>query len=322
MRRSVKIAVTLALLAVVLMLLGWWYDTAPKGRAVVRGTLPGMTTNPNGSVDAADLPSVERSDDLATVICRVEGDGEPGALTATLDEDLQTSTTAGNDLILRVEPGRWRLAWEVTVTGGETTRSFTQPLGTWDLVAGDTRACVLGPTGVPVRGRVVDKAGTGVPGALIEGCESRLTAGEDGTFAGPIALSPSGRCELRARFLDGALSRYGPPVAVDLFTATQPVELSVPTDPVAGLGIGFQVDEGGVRVTMVMPDSPAYAAGLEVGDLIIGVDGTTVIGLDTWQFLALGTGREGSLVRLDVRYEDVVDHIEFRRERIAALETP
>lgn len=321
MRRRLQIAAAVGLVLVVLLLLAGWYDRAPKGRSVVRGTLPGMTEHPDRPEgEPGELPAVPRSDDLATIVCRVEGTDTPGMLVASAESELVQSTVSADDLILRVEPGTWDLAWLVTVSRGGTDRNVSQPLGTWTLAAGDTRACVLGAEGVPIQGRVVDTDGHPVGGALVEGCESRLVAGEDGHFAGPLALTMEGTCALRARYLDGALSRYGDPVTVDLFTATQPIELVVPSEPVAGLGIGFRVERAGVRVTMVMPDSPAYAAGLEVNDLIIAVDGVSVVGLDTWEFLALGTGKEGSLVRLDLRYQDVVDHVEFRRERIAALE--
>ena len=321
MRRSVKVAAVIALLAMTLLLLGWWYDTLPKGRALVRRTLPGMSSASEGPRERADIPVAERSDDLATIVCRVEGDGEPGLLTASNGGDQFVSTAAGNDLILRVDAGRWNLAWEFSTSDGDFARQYVQPLGSWELIAGDTRVCVLGTDGVPVSGQVVDEDGRGVASARVEGCDTRLVAGEDGRFSGNLAMPRSGRCSVRARFLDGALSRYGTAVDIDLFSATEPLELTVPTEPVAGLGIGFEVDPRGVVVTMVMPNSPAYTAGLEVGDVIVGVDGSTVVGMSTWEFLEVGTGKEGSLVRLDVRYGEVVEQVEFRRERIAALLT-
>jgi C-terminal processing protease CtpA/Prc len=42
------------------------------------------------------------------------------------------------------------------------------------------------------------------------------------------------------------------------------------------LGIGFSVDESGIVVTKVLPDSPAATAGLAEGDIITAIDGETV----------------------------------------------
>ncbi|MDI9640870.1 S41 family peptidase, partial [Geitlerinema splendidum] len=44
----------------------------------------------------------------------------------------------------------------------------------------------------------------------------------------------------------------------------------------AGIGIRVQVEEAGVRVVYVFPDSPAQEAGFQVGDLIIESDGKLV----------------------------------------------
>lgn len=47
----------------------------------------------------------------------------------------------------------------------------------------------------------------------------------------------------------------------------------------AGIGIRIQIEEGGVRVTNVFPDSPATDVGLQKGDLIIECDGKAVKGV-------------------------------------------
>jgi S1-C subfamily serine protease len=57
--------------------------------------------------------------------------------------------------------------------------------------------------------------------------------------------------------------------------------------------------EGGVRVTEVLQDSPAQRAGIESGDLIVGLDGQDVTGIDALQRL-LDASRIGKLCALRV----------------------
>lgn len=47
----------------------------------------------------------------------------------------------------------------------------------------------------------------------------------------------------------------------------------------AGIGIRIEIEEGGVRVTAVFPDSPAVDAGIQPGDLIYEADGKAVKGV-------------------------------------------
>jgi hypothetical protein len=312
--RRLAIFAALAALLCVALLLGLWYDKAPKGRPRVRSVLPGMTVRGDGSPGEGQPATRAEDAAFATVVCRVDTEGDPGSLRATGEAGAATSIANGNDLVLTLEPGSWSLRWEAGEAGGGGHSGFF--LGTWELVAGDTRACVLTPDGVAVSGDVVDTSGQPVPGAWVVGCGDRLVADESGHFAGSVYLGRSGRCSLRARFADGALARFGEAVEVDAFGANTPIDLVVDAEPVAGLGIGFDVVPIGIRVTRVIPNSPAWAAGLEVGDIIYAVDGQSVVGVDSYTFLTLGTGPEGSTVRLGVRYGDVGEEITFRRGRI------
>jgi membrane-associated protease RseP (regulator of RpoE activity) len=53
-------------------------------------------------------------------------------------------------------------------------------------------------------------------------------------------------------------------------------ELTPRTDMRPWLGVGFMTTADGARVTTVVPGSPAETAGLEVGDIIVAVDGRNV----------------------------------------------
>ncbi len=62
-----------------------------------------------------------------------------------------------------------------------------------------------------------------------------------------------------------------------------------------GIGVSVQLEEGGLRVFTVFPDTPAHQAGIESGDLIFEADGkklTSVTGM---------IGEEGSAVEIKLR---------------------
>ena len=71
-----------------------------------------------------------------------------------------------------------------------------------------------------------------------------------------------------------------------------------------GIGVGLERGEGGVRIRRVLPDSGAAHAKLEVGDIIVAVDGHTLADADAKQAVALIGGPAGSVVELTVRGED------------------
>ena len=82
-----------------------------------------------------------------------------------------------------------------------------------------------------------------------------------------------------------------------------------------GLGIGFSTTNGQVKVTGVIPQSPADRAGLTPGDIILQIDDTTLVGVDMSRAIALIAGPAGSQVRLDVRRagSETTESIELTR---------
>ena len=68
-------------------------------------------------------------------------------------------------------------------------------------------------------------------------------------------------------------------------------------------GVGLSVIEvpKGLRVTQVFPRSPAEAAGIEVGDTIVSVEGRSIAGKSSIETTKLIKGPEGTEVRLGVR---------------------
>jgi carboxyl-terminal processing protease len=87
-----------------------------------------------------------------------------------------------------------------------------------------------------------------------------------------------------------------------------------------GIGATVRQDEtsGGLELVTIMDGSPAQEAGLKPGDVIVEVNGETVIGLTQTEIIALVRGPAGSSVHLGIQRPDTTDMIEFdvTRQRI------
>lgn len=87
-------------------------------------------------------------------------------------------------------------------------------------------------------------------------------------------------------------------------------------------GIGASVDKdeatGGLELVTIFDGSPAQAAGLKVGDLIVAVDGDDITDLTQQEIIALVRGPSGTSVRLGIKRSgvDEVLEIDVNRERI------
>ena len=70
-----------------------------------------------------------------------------------------------------------------------------------------------------------------------------------------------------------------------------------------GIGVTIQVseDEGGMRIELVTPGSPAEEAGIEAGDIIISVEGKPTLELGMSGTRALVRGEEGTSVHLGMK---------------------
>lgn len=149
-----------------------------------------------------------------------------------------------------------------------------------------------------VRVEVVDEDGSSVDDAWVVpvDCPGFVDVGA-GEYA--VELGP---CVLVARRLDGALIARSIPAAVIVREGeTASVALELPSRRVGGIGIRFQPEPDGMRVVEVVPGTPAEAAGLLPGDMILAVGDDPVAGMDTEQFVANMTGDEGTDVEFTVR---------------------
>ena len=68
-----------------------------------------------------------------------------------------------------------------------------------------------------------------------------------------------------------------------------------------GVGVGLQKADDGVKITRVIANSPAERGGLNVGEVIVSVDGQSLAGLPVKEAVDRIKGEEGSKVSLDVR---------------------
>lgn len=141
-------------------------------------------------------------------------------------------------------------------------------------------------------------------------------AAEDGGYEGFLALA---RCLLvaRDRFVETNSVESLAQTAIDgFFAALDPYSRYLTCDEadalarddrgeLLGIGIVASEDPEGVFVNWPLPGSPAFRAGVRMGDLIERVDGVrcTDVGFDA-AMDALGGGADGSRVELDVLHED------------------
>jgi carboxyl-terminal processing protease len=77
-------------------------------------------------------------------------------------------------------------------------------------------------------------------------------------------------------------------------------------DGYGGIGIRFRLVNGAVRVTGVTAESPAYQAGLRVGDRLTWIDGTPVLGLSEAAVADRLSGPAGTWVTVTTRRNDGV----------------
>ncbi|MBP9675293.1 MAG: S41 family peptidase [Anaerolineaceae bacterium] len=98
-----------------------------------------------------------------------------------------------------------------------------------------------------------------------------------------------------------------------------PIEYEQATAPLEGSygGIGAWVDTSGEYLTIIspMPNSPAEAAGLKSGDLIIAVDGNNVVGVDPNIVLQSVKGPEGTTLVLTIKRSSPDETIDITLQR-------
>lgn len=154
-----------------------------------------------------------------------------------------------------------------------------------------------------VAGLVVDPDGAPIAGAVVRGdtggrLGAEATTDDEGRFeltgfdARPSSLTVArrGYQTLTVGSIDGGASRLDP-LRLQLNRGRG--------DQIVGIGVSVGLQEGRVAVRAVEPGSPAEGAGLDVGDVIVVVDGVS-LGDDLADVTGRIRGQAGTRVRLGV----------------------
>ncbi len=88
-------------------------------------------------------------------------------------------------------------------------------------------------------------------------------------------------------------------------------------DQYVGIGVRIRVEEQGLYITEVFPDSPALASGLLKGDFIVEAQGDSLIGLPIREATDLIRGPEGSEVTIVVRRDGASLTTVLKRKAVA-----
>ncbi len=100
-------------------------------------------------------------------------------------------------------------------------------------------------------------------------------------------------------------TEYFTPEEYSAFTA------SMSDTSLVGIGVVFTITEEGLLLDQVLTDSPAEKSGLKAGDLILAVDGRSVLDQDSATITSWIQGKEGTKVKITYRRDD--------RERTSTL---
>lgn len=125
------------------------------------------------------------------------------------------------------------------------------------------------------------------------------------------------RALLIAKFAEGALFALDPYTVIYWPNQVQDLERSI-TNQFPGIGIRLSKEEGLIKIVGVLPNTPAYNSGLEVGDVIEAVDGVETVNMSSNCAVKMITGPEGTKVTLTIRrpVEDETRDITMSRANI------
>ncbi len=115
--------------------------------------------------------------------------------------------------------------------------------------------------------------------------------------------------------ISGLVNAVGDPYTMFV----EPVSASIMDEDMQGSfeGIGASVEMIAERLTIVqpLPNSPAEAAGIQAGDVILAVDGESIEGLDALSAISLIRGPRGTVVQLLIQRQGVENPFVLQVER-------
>jgi carboxyl-terminal processing protease len=153
-------------------------------------------------------------------------------------------------------------------------------------------------------GRVGRTADTGAPNVVAEAAERLRHA----------AARDVSEKELDDAAIRGMLSALGDRYAAYYDTTDFAQFQRLLDGRYSGVGLWLgRVPSGTVEVTSVLPDSPAAAAGLKVGDVLVDVAGQPVDGLPVADIVRRMHGEPGTTVAISVRRSGAIETLHLRR---------
>ncbi|MCB9737265.1 MAG: carboxypeptidase regulatory-like domain-containing protein [Deltaproteobacteria bacterium] len=163
-----------------------------------------------------------------------------------------------------------------------------------------------------VVGRVVDTKGAPIAGIMVSEGMGEATTGPDGRFDLTMKLWSTSEAFLTATDPSGAFAASslrninataGEVTEVGDLVMRRPEEAPVgsPTADFGGIGGLVALDETGLRLDDLEPDSPLALAGAERGDVITMVDGVSAAELSMDELLVRLRGEVGSHVQVRLR---------------------
>ncbi len=177
---------------------------------------------------------------------------------------------------------------------------------------------VLAETAVPISEQLFSPVGDESAGELDFSVFNEVWGFIDGEFDGELPADENrlyGAIVGSLETLDDQYTRFIRPDVAERMR--QDLDGSV-----SGIGAFVREnDEGLIEITRPIDGQPADLAGLLSGDVIIAVDGESVVELGFDEVLLMVRGPEGTMVSLTVAREDEVEPLEFTIER-AVFEVP
>ncbi|MEL6349309.1 MAG: PDZ domain-containing protein [Myxococcota bacterium] len=175
---------------------------------------------------------------------------------------------------------------------------------TWELPEDGMGRCTaqvdLKPGGTVITGVVRhEETGAPAPDAWVEGCGNFGWTDDEGVYyLEAVAVE---RCTLIAMRQDGKLRTLSQPIEVSPRPGQDlVVDLEISGIKKAGLGIQFTQTDVGMEIEGLLPGGSAEAAGLEAGDVIVAIDGESVLEMEMGEFAEAVGGEAGTEITLSI----------------------
>lgn len=116
--------------------------------------------------------------------------------------------------------------------------------------------------------------------------------------------------------IDGLVEALDDPYTTfQIPTETQSLNDSL-SDSYEGIGASLHFEDGKVIIVSPIADSPAEKVGLEPGDIIVGVDGKSVSGMNLDEVIKLIKGEAGTSVRVSVDRNGAIKNFDIVRAEV------